>query len=79
MTGVPRETEVGRLLFSTLGGELMEGSVLGLVEIVLVFGGFLAFIHWQLHDLKKRAQARAQGRRPDREGAAGDQADEVRG
>lgn len=39
----------------------------GLIEVVLVFGGVLAFVAWQLHDVKKaqrERQAAEQNRRP---------------
>jgi hypothetical protein len=31
----------------------MDGSYLGLIELVMVFGGLIAFAWWQFRDLKK--------------------------
>ena len=43
----------------------MEGSSYALIELLLSFGLLVAFIHWQLHGLKKRARLRAEGKLPD--------------
>lgn len=31
----------------------MDGAYLGLIELVMVFGGLIAFAWWQFRDLKK--------------------------
>jgi hypothetical protein len=43
----------------------MDAHWYGLIELVFVFGVFLAFYIWQMRDLKKRADARAAGKDPD--------------
>jgi hypothetical protein len=43
----------------------VDASAYALVELLLVFGVVVGFIHWQLHGLKKRALLRAQGKLPD--------------
>lgn len=43
----------------------MDASAYALVELLLVFGVVVGFIHWQLHGLKKRARLRAEGKLPD--------------
>ena len=43
----------------------MDAQWFGLIELVFVFGVFLAFYVWQMRDLKKRADARKAGKDPD--------------
>jgi hypothetical protein len=43
-----------------------------IVEIVLVFGGTLAFVAWQLWDVKKARLAREAQERADRDRSAAD-------
>ena len=51
----------------------MDGSAYALVELLLVFGVVVGFIHWQLHGLKKRAKLRAEGKLPDEKAARNEQ------
>lgn len=50
----------------------MDHLPLILVEVVLVFGGVLAFGWWQLRDLKREREKREAARRREQDAAGGD-------
>lgn len=48
----------------------MDGSVLGLLELLLVFGGLIAFCGWELYALRRYKKAERDKESSDRSGGS---------